>query len=42
MAKTFRQMVADARSEVTVLSPQDAQQKMQSDPNAVLVDVRAR
>jgi rhodanese-related sulfurtransferase len=40
MAKTFRQMVAEARSEVTVLSPQDAQQKMQGDSNAVLVDVR--
>jgi rhodanese-related sulfurtransferase len=40
MAKTFRQMVAEARSEVTVLSPKDAQQKMQSDSNAVLVDVR--
>jgi rhodanese-related sulfurtransferase len=40
MAKTFRQMVSEARSEVTVLSPQDAQQKMQSDSNAVLVDVR--
>ena len=40
MAKTFRQMVAEARSEVTVISPQDAQQKMQSDSNAVLVDVR--
>jgi len=33
-------MVAEARSEVTVISPQDAQQKMQSDSNAVLVDVR--
>jgi rhodanese-related sulfurtransferase len=40
MAKTFRQMVAEARSEVTVISPQDAQQKMQSDSKAVLVDVR--
>ena len=40
MAKTFRQMVGEARSEVTVLSPQDAQQRMQQDSNAVLVDVR--
>ena len=39
MAKTFRQMVSEARSEVTVLSPQDAQQRMQQG-NAVLVDVR--
>jgi rhodanese-related sulfurtransferase len=40
MAKTFRQMVADARSEVQVMSPQDAQQKMQGDSKAVIVDVR--
>jgi rhodanese-related sulfurtransferase len=40
MAKTFRQMVAEARSEVTVLSPQDAQQRLQQESNAVLVDVR--
>ncbi|HLI25588.1 MAG TPA: rhodanese-like domain-containing protein [Chloroflexota bacterium] len=40
MAKTFRQMVAEARSEVEVLSPQEAQQRLQQDPNTLLVDVR--
>jgi len=40
MAKTFRQMVAEARSEVNVVSPQDAQQKMQQDSKALVVDVR--
>ncbi|MBX5492368.1 MAG: sulfurtransferase [Chloroflexi bacterium] len=40
MAKTFRQMVAEARSEVEVLSPQQAQQRAQQDPNTLIVDVR--
>jgi len=40
MAKTFRQMVSEAREQVNVLSPQDAQKKMQADPNVVVVDVR--
>jgi rhodanese-related sulfurtransferase len=40
VAKTFRQMVAEARSEVEVLSPQEAQQRLQQDPNTLLVDVR--
>lgn len=40
MAKTFRQMVAEARSEVEVLSPQEAQQRLQQDPNTLLIDVR--
>jgi rhodanese-related sulfurtransferase len=40
MAKTFRQMVAEARAEVQVLSPQEAQQRMQQDPNALVIDVR--
>jgi rhodanese-related sulfurtransferase len=40
MAKTFRQMVAEARAEVEVLSPQEAQQRLQQDPNAIVVDVR--
>ena len=39
MAKTFRQMVAEAREAVTVISPQDAQQKMQ-DKNTLVIDVR--
>lgn len=40
MAKTFRQMVAEARSEVEVLSPQEAQQRLQQNPNTLLIDVR--
>src|SRR5918994_44281 len=40
MAKTFGQMVAEARSEVEVLSPQDAQQRMQANPDALVLDVR--
>ncbi|HEY7060008.1 MAG TPA: rhodanese-like domain-containing protein [Chloroflexota bacterium] len=40
MAKTFRQMVAEARGAVTVISPQDAQQRMQQDANTLVVDVR--
>ena len=40
MAKTFRQMVAEARAEVQVISPQEAQQRMQQDPNTLVVDVR--
>ena len=40
MAKTFGQMVAEARSEVEVLSPQDAQARMLQNPNALVLDVR--
>ena len=40
MAQTFGQMVAQARSEVEVISPQDAQQRMQENPNALVIDVR--
>lgn len=40
MAKTFGQMVAEARSEVNVISPQDAQQRMQQNPDALVIDVR--
>ncbi|HEX2326979.1 MAG TPA: rhodanese-like domain-containing protein [Chloroflexota bacterium] len=40
MAKTFGQMVSEAREQVEVLSPQEAQAKMQADPNVVVVDVR--
>jgi rhodanese-related sulfurtransferase len=40
MAKTFGQMVSEAREQVEVLSPQDAQKKMQDDPKVVVVDVR--
>jgi rhodanese-related sulfurtransferase len=40
MAKTFGQMVSEAREQVEVLSPQDAQKTMQDDPKVVVVDVR--
>jgi rhodanese-related sulfurtransferase len=33
-------MVAEARSEVEVLSPQEAQQRLQQNPNTLLIDVR--
>lgn len=40
MAQTFGQMVAQARSEVEVISPQDAQQRMQQHSDALVIDVR--
>lgn len=40
MAKTFRQMVAEGREGTTMLSPQDASQRMKDDPNTVMLDVR--
>jgi rhodanese-related sulfurtransferase len=39
MGKTFRQMVADARSEVKVISPQEAKQEIDKG-NATIIDVR--
>jgi len=40
MAKTFGQMVGEARQEVTAISPQEAQKRMQGDPKTLVVDVR--
>jgi rhodanese-related sulfurtransferase len=40
MAKTFGDLVAEARSQVEVLSPQEAQQRMQENPDALVLDVR--
>jgi len=40
MAKTFGQMVGEARQEVTAISPQEAQKRMQGNPNTLVVDVR--
>ncbi|MDP9373589.1 MAG: rhodanese-like domain-containing protein [Chloroflexota bacterium] len=40
MAKTFMQMVAEARQEVPGVSPADAQQRLQQDPNTLMIDVR--
>ena len=39
MGKTFRQMVADARGAVGVVSPQDAKQEIDKG-NATVIDVR--
>jgi rhodanese-related sulfurtransferase len=40
MAKTFMQMAAEAMAEVPGISPEEAQDRMQRDPSALLVDVR--
>jgi hypothetical protein len=40
MAKTFMQMVEEAMAEVEGVSPNEVQQRMQQDTNALLVDVR--
>ncbi len=40
MAKTFRQMVAEAQAEVPSIDPTEAQQRMEQDPNTLVVDVR--
>ena len=40
MAKTFRQMVSEARETVGVISPQDAQQQIAANSGTVVVDVR--
>ena len=40
MAKTFRDLVADAKSQVEVISPEEAQKRMQQDPSTLVVDVR--
>lgn len=40
MARTFFEMVGDAKAEVTMISPADAQEQMQNDAGTVMVDVR--
>jgi rhodanese-related sulfurtransferase len=40
MAKTFRQMVAEGREGTPMVSPQDAQKRMQDDTNTLMLDVR--
>ena len=40
MAKTFMQMVGEAREAVEAVSPQEAQARMQQDPRTLVVDVR--
>ena len=40
MARTFGQMVAEAMTAVPVISPAEANRRMQKDPNTLFVDVR--
>jgi rhodanese-related sulfurtransferase len=40
MAKTFMQMVGEARQEVEAVSPEEAQRRAQQDPRTLIVDVR--
>jgi rhodanese-related sulfurtransferase len=40
MPRTFDQMVAEALADVPTISPAEAQQKMQADPNTLVIDVR--
>ena len=40
MPKTFDQMVTEALNEVPAISPEEAYQKTQTDPNTLVVDVR--
>jgi len=40
MTKTFNQMVTEAQAEVPAINPAEALQKMQADPNTLIVDVR--
>ncbi len=40
MAKTFRQMAEEAVAEVEGIGPLEVQQRLQQDPDALVVDVR--
>ena len=40
MAKTFRQMVAEGREGTPMVSPQEAQRRMQEESNTLVIDVR--
>ncbi|HEU0168499.1 MAG TPA: rhodanese-like domain-containing protein [Chloroflexota bacterium] len=41
MAKTFRDMVEEGRQAAdAIISPEDAQKKLQSDPKTLLIDMR--
>ena len=40
MAKTFKQMVAEGREGAPMVSPQDAQKRMQDGSNTLMIDVR--
>ena len=40
MAKTFRQMVDEAREEVPAISAEEAQQRREQDPHTLIIDVQ--
>ena len=40
MAKTFMQMVQEAKAEVPGISPAEAHRRLKEDPDAILIDVR--
>ena len=40
MAKTFKDLVNEARSEIDVIHPEEAHQRMQQDPRTLVIDVR--
>jgi rhodanese-related sulfurtransferase len=40
VAKTFTQMVTEAMAEVPVISPEEAQQRMEQDPTILVIDPR--
>lgn len=40
MAKTFRQMVAEARENVPAVSAQEAREQIKTQPNTVVIDVQ--
>jgi rhodanese-related sulfurtransferase len=40
MAKTFNQMVDEAMAEVPTISPAEARQRMERDPQILVIDVR--
>ena len=40
MAKTWTDMVTDAKALVTGISPEEARQSLQHDPGALLIEVR--
>jgi rhodanese-related sulfurtransferase len=40
MAKTFKQLVAEAREGTEILSPADAQKRVKENPNTLVIDVR--
>ncbi len=40
MAKTFKQMVDEARQQAEVISPEEAQKRVKENPKTLVVDVR--